>query len=150
MNKKILFNLILIFTILIFTSCNNYLDNYFNGEKFQTVEFDMEDSTLYLSYIQTDNSNLVKKGIIYFKEKKLIKSIFFIDNYLIKDYKDNQISFPIATQEFYGWKIDLVQKTSLHFQIYTDNGTKTTDSINFNWNKENKTFEQFKINPTDL
>ena len=79
--------------------------NYFNS-------FKSYNENIYLSYIKRDNTKLVTKGLIYNKIDNVIQPLFFIDGYIIKDKDSNQVSYPIATQEFFGWKIEL-NKTSI-------------------------------------
>ena len=125
----------------------NYLNEYFGNEKYSTISSKMEN--IYLSYIERDNTKLVTKGLIYNKIDNVIQPLFFIDGYIIKDKDSNQVSYPIATQEFFGWKIEL-DKTSISFQIFTNQGKNTTDPIIFYWNDKEKKYEKFRINPLDL
>lgn len=125
----------------------NYLKDYFNNEKYSTISSNIEN--IYLSYIERDNTKLVTKGLIYNQINNVIQPLFFIDGYIIKDKDFNQVSYPIATQEFFGWKIKF-NKTSISFQIYTNQGKNTTDVIIFHWNDKEKKYEKSKVNSLDL
>ncbi len=162
MKRKYLLSLFIILTVTVLSSCNNYLNKYFNNEDYITNHFEMEENNLYISYqlpaptpvdrkkLYYDVSNLVKKGILYFKENGKIKPVFFIDGYIIRDGEGNQLTYPIATKKFYGWKIDLIDKDSLYFQIFTNYGMDTTDPIEYDWNESNKVFEKYHINPAEF
>ncbi len=162
MKRKYLLSLFIILTVTVLSSCNNYLNKYFNNEDYITNHFEMEENNLYISYqlpaptpvdrkkLYYDVSNLVKKGILYFKENGKIKPVFFIDGYIIRDGEGNQLTYPIATQEFYGWDIKLLKKESLHFSIFTNYGTSTTDDIIYHWDSVNKVFEESRINPAEF
>ena len=126
---------------------DNYLNEFFLNKKYSTKNSGLEN--IYLSYIERDNTQLVTKGIIYSQINYEIQPLFFIDEYIIKDKDFNQISYPISTQEFYGWKIEFYKK-SIDFQIFTNQGKNTTDPIIFNWNEKDKKYEVFRINPLDL
>ena len=126
---------------------NNYLSEYFGDEIYSTISSNK--GNIYLSYIERDNTKLITKGLIYSQVNNVIQPLFFIDGYIIKDKDSNQVSYPIATQEFFGWKIES-DKTSISFQIFTNQGKNTTDPIIFYWNDKEKKYEKFRINPLDL
>lgn len=128
-------------------SSSNYLNEYFQNEKYSSISTDIEN--VYLSYIARDNTQLVTKGIIYSQINNKIQPLFFIDGYIIKDKDLNQVSYPISTQDFYGWKIEL-NKKAISFQIFTNQGKNTTDDIIFHWNDKDKKYEKFRLNPLDL
>ena len=50
MKRKYLLSLFVILTVTVLSSCNNYLNKYFNNEDYITNHFEMEENNLYISY----------------------------------------------------------------------------------------------------
>ncbi len=124
---------------------NIYLDKYFSNEEYKIKTLHFEDTMINIAYLENkENNTLITKGIIYSFDKNGIKPFFFIDDYIIKD-TTKQITYPIKTQTFYGWKIEDDKKSNISFKILTDKGIHTTDSINFYYDKNLNDFIQKKI-----
>ena len=124
---------------------NIYLDQYFANEEYKIKTLNFDDTLIKIAYLENkENNSLITKGVIYSFDKNGIRPFFFIDDYIIKD-NTKQITFPIKSQVFYGWKIEVNKKSNLSFQIYTDKGKHTTDSINYYFDKKQNSFVQEKI-----
>ena len=127
---------------------NNYLDKYFSNETYKIKTLNFENRIFKFAYSENkENSSLITKGLIYTADNNDIKPYLFIDDYIIRD-NSKQITYPIKSQSFYGWKIEYDNKSYLSFQIFTDAGKHTTDSVIFYFDKNLNNFVKRTIDPS--
>ena len=127
---------------------NNYLDKYFSNETYKIKTLNFENRIFKFAYLENkENSSLITKGLIYTADNNDIKPYLFIDDYIIRD-NSKQITYPIKSQSFYGWKIEYDNKSYLSFQIFTDAGKHTTDSVILYFDKNLNNFVRRTIDPS--
>lgn len=154
MKRKILIFVIIYFAIF---CCSgeclkvHSLEDFFNNNSYITVDYSFYDLKFHFSYVNADNSDqIIAKGIFYTGDVNNIKQLLVVANEKI--YNDEELLFvgKIITQQFYGYKIDVIEiNKCIATDFYTNLGKNVADGPTFLWNSSKKRFEVYKIDPSE-
>jgi predicted RNA methylase len=137
---------LLLCAFMFLSSCSKNDNNVIPKEMIKSTETIRANSgkvfTVYIEYL-TDK--YIKKAIII-DSNDMNKNVYFkIDNSKIEDKNGNIIiNGENYGQIFYAWKIE-VNENGFYIHPYWNYGKSTTDPIEFNYNEQNDSFEEFKI-----
>ncbi len=126
---------------------DNYLKTFFSSTEYKTKEYYFDNEKMLFSFVYSDNSmEIISKGIFYVYEDNKILPYLVIDNEKI--FNNSKLLFQgiIKTQQFYGYKIKVIEKNKcISTDYYTDFGEHVTEGPTFLWNSKSKIFTKYEI-----
>ena len=125
----------------------NYLQLFFDGYQYKTAHYKFDYLNMEFSYILAENSSdIITKGIFYSYDENKIIIFLIIDDEKIYDNTNLLFQGIIATQEFYGYKVNVIEKNKcITTAFYTNKGKNVTDGPIFLWNTQKKSFSKYEV-----
>lgn len=154
MKKKLkTFSAIFLFLLCPFviysTESFSYVGTYLENDNYKIKEIKICDKTMYLAATYNDSAKQIfDKAIIYEligNTKEIIVHAKFSEN---KIESNNTVVFSsnIREKKFYGWKIDITEKTGfIHTTYYCDDGKNVTEGISLLWDSNKGAFKKYQV-----
>ena len=129
----------------------SFIKLFFKDQNYKTDVYYFDNTEIFFSYVYADDStDIITKGIFYSYIENEFKKILVIENEKI--YNDSKILFQgiIKTQQFYGYKIRISEKTkSIVTDFYTNKGKNVTEGPTFIWDSKEQSFYKYEIDPSE-
>lgn len=119
-------------------SLRNYLQNFFNGKKYNVTVFTEYNTPLFIARsVIDDEKNICDKACVYKLENGYVKELLkFIDNKVLD--KQKTLFKGTDSKDFYGWNIE-IKKTeynnpNVFVTSYINKGKDVADTVEFSTN----------------